>query len=158
LHFPTSDEALVNRYRRGDLIFNRAAQDLALGGIEGDALFEGDELAIGLYNAMMHLRAEDDIPEAEFQRFGDLREETVEAADEIWKSHDSLGNTLVTFIKNLSESEEEELFYIVVTVEDQASSTHSLLFSFPTNDSGLAERYRHGENMQAEEVVQEASH
>jgi hypothetical protein len=45
-----------------------------------------------------------------------------------------------------------------VTIEDTPSSSHALLFSFPTTDENLIGRYRHGENMQAEEVVQEASH
>jgi hypothetical protein len=35
---------------------------------------------------------------------------------------------------------------------------HSLLFSFPTSDTYLLDRYRQGENLQAEEVVQESSH
>lgn len=32
------------------------------------------------------------------------------------------------------------------------------MFSFPTNDESLVDRYRHGENLHAEEVVQESSH
>jgi len=156
LHFPTSDEALVERYRRGQMVFQRMMGDTPMGAIDGDALHEGDDLASGLYKAMLLLRADKDIPEEEFIDFADCREETLEDADEIWRSGDSLGNVLVSFIKEFSE--EDEFYYVVVTVEDAPSGSHALLFSFPTRDKGLVDRYRHGENLQAEEVVQESSH
>ena len=85
-----------------------------------------------------------------------MRFDALEDADEIWRSSDSLGNVLVSFIKEFGD--EEEFSYIVVTVEDAPSGSHALLFSFPTRDRGLVDRYRHGENLQAEEVVQESSH
>lgn len=156
LHFPTTDEDLVERYRRGQSVFQRANADVPLGAVEGDALYEGDELAIGLFKAMLLLRSDKDIPEDEFHAYGDCREETLEDADEIWRSGDSIGNVLVSFIKEYSE--EEEFAYVVVTVEDAPSGSHALLFSFPTRDRSLLDRYRHGENLQAEEVVQENSH
>jgi len=156
LHFPTSDEALVERYRRGHLVFRRPAHDVPMGAIDGDALHEGDDLATGLYRAMMLLRSERDLAEHDFLDYSDCREETLEDADEIWRNRDSLGNVLVSFIKEFSD--EEEFYYVVVTVEDAPSGSHALLFSFPTRDKGLVDRYRHGENLQAEEVVQESSH
>lgn len=156
LHFPTSDSALVERYRRGQLVFKRSSSDAPLGAISGDALHEGDELAIGLYKAMLLVRSEKDIPEDEFQIYAEHRELTLEDADEIWRSSDSLGNVLVSFIKEVGE--DEEFSYVVVTVEDEPSGSHALLFSFPSRDKGLVDRYRHGENLQAEEVVQESSH
>lgn len=156
LHFPTRDEALVERYRRGQLVFERSNSDMPVGSIDGDALHEGDELAIGLYKAMTLLRSEKDIPEEEFHMYAECRETTLEEADEIWRSSDSLGNVLVSFIKEFGD--EDEFSYVVVTVEDAPSGSHALLFSFPTRDKGLVDRYRHGENLQAEEVVQESSH
>jgi hypothetical protein len=156
LHFPTKKDALVERYRRGQLVFERSQSDIALGAIDGDALHEADELAEGLYGAMLRLRSEKDIPEEEFHNYADCRESTLEDADEIWRSSDSLGNVLVSFLKEFGE--ESEFMYIVVTVEDAPSGSHALLFSFPTRDKGLVDRYRHGENLQAEEVVQESSH
>lgn len=156
LHFPTTDEDLVERYRRGEMVFARANADVPQGAVEGDALFEGDELAMGLFKAMLMLRGDKDIPESEFHLYADCREETLEDGDEIWRSGDSLGNVLVSFIKEYSE--EEDFAYVVVTVEDAPSGSHALLFSFPTRDRGLLDRYRHGENLQAEEVVQENSH
>lgn len=156
LHFPTTDEQLIERYRRGQMVFQRLASDLPLGAIDGDALHEGDDLASGLYKAMHSLRSDKDIPEDDFHNYADCREETLEEADEIWRSGDSLGNVLVSFIKEFSE--DDEFYYVVVTVEDAPSGSHALLFSFPTRDKGLVDRYRHGENLQAEEVIQESSH
>ncbi|MBX3022037.1 MAG: peptidase [Bdellovibrionales bacterium] len=156
LHFPTTDNDLVERYRRGQMVFQRSNADVQLGAIEGDALHEGDDLAAGLFKAMLLLRSDKDIPEEEFHMFADCREETLEDADEIWRSGDTLGNVLVSFIKEFSE--DDEFAYVVVTVEDAPSGSHALLFSFPTRDKGLLDRYRHGENLQAEEVVQENSH
>ena len=78
-------------------------------------------------------------------------------ADEIWRTNDTMGNILVSFIKDFSDHD-RGLTYIVVTVEDTPSNSHALLFSFPTKDSALADRYRHGESLHADEVVQESSH
>lgn len=157
LHFPTNSEILVGEYRRGEKIFDRKMEGGVQGAVEGDALFEGDEFATGLYQAMMKLRQDSDIQENDFQDYAELREESIEEPDEIWRSNDTMGNVLVTFIKEYAE-DDEALFYIVITIEDLPSGSHALLFSFPTSDEGLVARYRHGENLQAEEVVQEASH
>jgi hypothetical protein len=156
LHFPTADGNLVERYRRGQMVFRRLHADSPMGAIDGDALFEGDDLAVGLYKAMLLLRSDKDIEEEDFHEYADCREEALEDADEIWRSGDSQGNVLVSFIKEFSE--DDEFYYVVVTVEDAPSGSHALLFSFPTRDKGLVDRYRHGENLQAEEVVQESSH
>ena len=160
LHFPTNDPDLVERYCQGEIIYDRSLQDIPLGAMEGDALSESDELALGLYSAMLMVRSDKDIPEQEFPEFYDFREVAVEDADEIWRTSDSMGNVLVYFIRDFPDETdaESELFYIVVTLEDQTSNSHALLFSFPTRDKNLLDRYRHGENLQAEEVVQESSH
>lgn len=156
LHFPTKDKKLAERYRRGQMVFQRSDADVPDGSIDGDALHEGDDLAVGLYKAMLSLRGDKDISENEFLDYAEFREATLEEADEIWRSSDSLGNVLVSFIKEFGD--EDEFSYVVVTVEDTPSGSHALLFSFPTRDSQLVDRYRHGENLQAEEVVQESSH
>lgn len=160
LHFPTRFDALCEHYRRGDLVYDKAREDVGPGGIEGDALSEGDELALGLYKAMLIVRNPSDLDETLFQNYAELREETIEEADEIWRNTTGSGYTLVTFIKDFSRAEEgaEPLFYLAVTLEDEGTNSHALLFSFPTGDETLADRYRHGENLQAEEVVQESSH
>jgi hypothetical protein len=194
LHFPSTDLDLVDRFRRSQLIYDRVLKEVEQGAVEGDALGEGDDLAVGLYRAMLTLRSETDIQEPDFKNYEQLREKTIEEPDEIWRSNDLDGNILVTFIRQFakpgdgaeigskfnielakdneadeaevdtaddaeaSEATGHELHYIVVTIEDTPSSSHALLFSFPTMDDILVGRYRHGENLQAEEVVQEASH
>lgn len=158
LHFPTRDVNLVHAYQRFEKIYDRALTQIPIGAQEGDALTEADELAVGLYTAMMKLRSDKDIPENEFPDYFEFREAALESADEIWRSSDSLGNTLVSFVKEYEDDNGQHFYYVVVTVEDEASNSHALLFAFPTQDAMLIERYRHGENLQAEEVVQEASH
>lgn len=159
LHFVTKDLDLVNKYRRGELIYDRAFEEVGFGALEGDALSEGDPLAMGLFIAMLKLRSDKDVAYDDFQKWGDeLREDTIENADEIWRNADLTGNQIVTFIKEFADHEVRDMHYIAVTQEDPASKVHSLLFSFPTSDEGLVDRYRHGENLQAEEVTQESSH
>jgi hypothetical protein len=158
LHFPSRDLTLVDHFRRGHLIYDRVLKEVEHGAVEGDALSEGDHLAVGLYRAMLTVRGEADVPEQKFREFESFRERTIEEADEIWRSVDLNGNVLVTFIKDFPETDRPDLHYVVVTIEDTPSSSHALLFSFPTVDISLVDRYRHGENLHAEEVVQEASH
>ena len=159
LHFPSRDIKLVDRFRRGELIYDRIAKEVEQGALEGDALSEGDPLAVGLYKAMLSLRSVSDIKEESFHDHDELREETIEEPDEIWRSTDLNGSVLVTFVKHFEdEGDTDGIWYIAVTVEDETSSSHALLFSFPTTDEALVDRYRHGENLQAEEVTQEASH
>ena len=124
---------------------------------EGDALGAGDELAVGLHQAMLKIRSDKDIPEADFVSFIDFREDTIQEPDEIWRTADLNGNILVNFIKDYSEGE-EILYYIAIAKEDKGSDTHYLLFAFPTNDKNLVERYRQGENLQSEESAAGESH
>lgn len=159
MHFPSRDLKLVDRFRRGELIYDRIMKEVEKGAVEGDALSEGDALAVGLYKAMLALRSAADVEEDAFHDFEEAREPTIEEPDEIWRSADT-GQTLVTFVKKFDDEtgDGEDFWYLAITVEDQASSSHALLFSFPTTDENLVDRYRHGENLQAEEVTQEASH
>ena len=63
LHFPTRDPMLVEKYREEQMIYDRYRREVPLGAMEGDALYEGDTLAAGLYRAMMMIRAKKDIHE-----------------------------------------------------------------------------------------------
>ncbi|HRO66585.1 MAG TPA: PBECR2 nuclease fold domain-containing protein [Pseudobdellovibrionaceae bacterium] len=157
-HFPTKSAELVDAYRRGELIYDLKYERVQGAAIEGDALSEGDPLAMGLYVSMLKVRSEKDIPEADFQKFADQREETIESPDEIWRKTDMDGNILVSFIREVPDHLVKELTYVAVAQEESEGGVHSLLFSFPTTDRTLVDRYRQGENLQAEEVVQENSH
>jgi hypothetical protein len=158
IHFPTRDTNLMHNYQRGELVYDKTYEQVSGGAIEGDALLEGDPLAMGLYQAMITVRGEKDILQDDFKNYADLREETIESADEIWRKNDLDGNVLVCFIKEFPDHETKELTYIAVTQEDETTSVHSLLFSFPTTDKTLVDRYRQGENLQADDVSQESSH
>lgn len=159
LHFVTKDLGIVEKYRRGDLVYDQAFEELGFGAIEGDALSDGDPLAMGLFLAMLKVRSEKDVEYDQFQALGlQLREATIEHADEIWRTNDLNGNALVTFIKEATDHEVKDLYYIAITQEDPSTNVHTLLFSFPTMDINLVDRYRRGENLQAEEVEQESSH
>ncbi len=157
-HFPTKGKEFFRSYRRGYKVYDRIFEKVIPGMIDGDALSDGDDLAVGLYLSMMKIRGEKDVAEDKFQELGNLREETLQGPDEIWRKTDMDGHVLVVFIKEFAEQEFTDLHYVAVTLEDPQSNTHSLLFTFPTNDESLLDRYRQGENLQADEVVQESSH
>lgn len=157
-HFPTKVPDVAAQYQRGEMVYSKRYEQVQPAVLEGDALGDGDPLAIGLYLSMAKVRSEKDIPEDDFKKYADLREDTIENPDEIWRKNDLDGNILVSFIREYPEHETKELTYVVVTQEDDNSNVHALLFSFPTTDKTLVDRYRQGENLQAEEVVQENSH
>ncbi|NUM57280.1 MAG: peptidase [Bdellovibrionaceae bacterium] len=157
-HFPTKYKETVDLFRVEDLIFNQDMEVKYYVGLDGDALSEDDEFSFGLANSMLKLRGEKDIPIKEFKNFVDLREDTIESPDEIWRKTDHDGNVLVTFIKEFPDAVMDANFYIAVTLEEENSEVHTLLFSFPTNDESLVDRYRQGENLQAEDVTQESAH
>ncbi len=157
-HFATRDEELIKNYERGELIFDQEFEMLKPGAIDGDALSDGEPFAMGLYAAMLKIRSESDIPQTKFVDYAKYREETIESADEIWKKNDMDANVLVTFIKEISDPEIGDLYYVAITLEEPTNQVHALLFSFPTTDESLVDRYRQGENLQAEEVSQESSH
>lgn len=156
MHFPTKNLKLVEEFKMGEMVFDLITKDVYPGAIDGDALSEGDTLAVGHYKAMLVVRNENDIPSSDFQKYSSLREDSIELADEIWRASDSYGQNIVTFIKH--HPDPENIYYLVVTLEDSESDSNILLFSFPTNDEALVERYRQGENLQADEIIQENSH
>jgi hypothetical protein len=158
-HFLTRSQSVIERYRKEHLAYSRKLEQISFGMLEGDALSEGDDLAVGLFSAMLKLRQGHDIPEDKFQAIGEaLRDQTIESADEIWRDQDSSGHVLVTFIRNFPDHEEGDLYYVVVTQQDPGTNVHSLLFSFPTLDESLVDRYRHGENLDSEGGEQDSAH
>lgn len=158
MNFPTKDLNLVEAFRRLEIVYHRKLEFIQFAAIEGDSLLEGDYLAIGLLESMLKVRGEKDIPSEKFQEYANLRESTIDQPDEIWRKVDTEGHILVTFIKEFPDQGVEDLHYMVVTEEDPDSQVNSLLFSFPTNDTSLVDRYRQGENLEAEEVATESSH
>lgn len=158
IHFPTKDLKVLEAFRETEIIFHRKLEAIQFAAIEGDSLLEGDYLAIGLLESMLKIRGEKDISTDRFQEFAECRESTISSPDEIWRKVDTEGHVLVTFIKEFPDMNIEDLHYIVVTEEDADSQVNSLLFSFPSSDTSLIDRYRQGENLEAEEVATESSH
>lgn len=156
LHFPVFDPAVVEKYKRGIKIFDRATGGATQYEETVDALSEGDEFAVGLYQAMLKLRSNKDIPEEEFSRYLVHREKTIEEPDEVWKFTDSQGHVIVRFIKQIMD--EDGAVYIVTTLEEEASESQYLLFSFPTTDQNLVDRFRQGESLEAVSYTREESH
>lgn len=156
LHFATTDLNLVKKYQRGEKIYDQNSQAIQSDEETVDALTEGDELAVGLYRAMLKLRNQTDIPETEFSNYIKHREETIEDPDEIWRKIDSEGRVLVSFVKSIEDG--GDVKYIVVTTEDEASESQYLLFSFPTKDQNLVDRYKQGESLDATSYSREESH
>ena len=152
------DLKLVEIFRQNEIIFHRKLEKIQFAAIEGDSLLEGDYLAIGLLESMLKIRGDKDIPTDQFQDYAECREATINSPDEIWRKVDTEGHVLVTFIQEFEDMGVEDLHYIVVTEEDTDSQVNSLLFSFPTSDITLVDRYRQGENLEAEEVATESSH
>jgi len=159
LHFPTNDIKLIEQYRRGKLIYSRSQSEIEVDASDEDALAEGDELAKGHFESMLKVRSPKDIAESEFSNYLTYRQETIEDADEMWRHSDLEGNTFVHFLKDFEQENEKTIFtYIVVTIEDVVSGSHFILFSFPTNDPQLAERYRQGEMLNSETPQKQESH
>lgn len=158
MHFPTKDMKMLEAFRKEEVIYHRKLEAIQFAAIEGDSLLEGDYLAIGLLESMLKIRSDKDISTDRFQEFAECREATINSPDEIWRKVDSTGHVLVAFIKEFNDMGIEDLHYIVMTEEDSEAQVNSLLFSFPTNDISLVDRYRQGENLEAEEVATESSH
>ena len=149
---------MLEAFRQNEIVFHKKLEAIQFAAIDGDSLLEGDYLAIGLLESMLKVRGDKDIPTDKFKDFSECRESTIDSPDEIWRKVDSTGHILVTFIKEFTDMGVADLHYIVVTEEDTEAQVNSLLFSFPTSDTTLVDRYRQGENLEAEEVATESSH
>ena len=159
LHFPTRTAEVVEHYRRGRLIYDRTQAEIEVDAEGEDALEEGDELAREMFEAMLRVRQSTDIPELDFPAYLKYRTETISDSDEMWRSADLMGNTVVAFIKDFPrEDEESDFTYVVITTEDPLSDSFFVLFSFPTVDSSLVERYRRGQNLHADGLVRRPAH
>jgi hypothetical protein len=158
VQFATRDSELLESFREKEIIYHRKLEAIQFAAIDGDSLLEGDYLAIGLLESMMKVRSDKDIGRDDFQKYAEFRDQVINEPDEIWRKVGSDGQVLVTFISDVSENSMSDLHYVVVTEEDQNTQVHSLLFSFPTIDEALLDRYRQGENLEAEEVSTESSH
>jgi hypothetical protein len=155
--FVTRNAAMVNCYRRGERVEwanpdrqegrQKTNDDInvirMLGPTDGLATdWTEDET---LRAQMVQGRKADDIPQTDFELYQSCLEETLEAPDEVW-SIDTPGKKplrLYHFLRYYPE-EQPGVWYIIVARETDEDDQIELLDAFPTLDSELVERYRHG--------------
>jgi hypothetical protein len=141
IHFPTRDTKLVEQYRRGELIFDESSSEETS---DEPDLMEEEGIGFELYSEMIEHRSDNDIDEEEFPRFISLRQPTIESPEEVWRNVDEEGNAILTFIAH-HNFESQIIAYVAVTLEDEVSQETIPIFSFPTVDTKLLERFRTGE-------------
>lgn len=168
LAFPTKSVTLVDLYRRGERVEwvkprqveGEHPQNLSLSEGAGDGSQDGTEQKAPIIDGLADEwteeetlraelsshRAQDDIPEADFENYQACLEESLESPDEVWslnvKGKGPL--RLYHFLKNYQEKE-ESFWYVVVARETDQEDEIELLDAFPTRDMHLVERYRQGD-------------
>ena len=139
LHFPTRDRNLVEKYRRGELVFDGESEEE-----DFDDEVTETNIAIELYNEMLENRSEVDIDPDDFSAYADLKLPTVDRPEEIWRRIDDSGNTFIIYISHF-QREAEQVAFVVVAVEDELTDSAVPIFGFPTLDQKLLDRFRQGE-------------
>lgn len=145
LSFPTRDKKLVEEFRRGERVERLPASE-ELAEPEVSPMLSEDFLARqgnAIEEEMLRHRSKNDIPAEDFEEYGHYLEQTIENPDEVWELQDDSGSTLLTLIAQ----QEESLFYLVICTSEQGSEGQEswrVIYSFPTNDQALVQRYRRG--------------
>ncbi len=145
IHFPTRDVNLVQKYRRGQLVYDSFENEVDEEDKVGN--LSDDHIAIGLYTELIENHSESDIDIEDYPNYTDLRIPTLDKPQEVWKQIDDEGNTFLVFIAH-HPREPEEVAYVVVAIEDELTSDIIPVFSFPTLDQKLLDRFRTGEQIQ----------
>lgn len=147
LSFPTRDKKLVEEFRRGEKIELTESPEEVVAEPEVSPHVTEDFLAKqgnAIEEEMLRYRGANDIPKAEFDEYAHLLEQTIENPDEVWELQDAGdANTLLTLISQ----QEENLHYVVICTYDQKQENQEswrVIYSFPTNDPSLVQRYRRG--------------
>ncbi len=151
LAFPTKNAAMVNHYRRGERVEwvkppaqpNRIAPNTQESAPATDGLADSWTDAETLRAEVNQFRREDDIPESEFPLYESCLEETLEAPDELWTIESEEEFRVYHFIRYYPEEQPGSWFVIVARETDDPEQLE-ILDSFPTKDSELVERFRHG--------------
>jgi len=151
LSFPTRDKKMVEAFRRGkQLELTEEEEEAKVSETEiTDALKESFLAKQGnaIEEEMFRYRADTDIPRTEFDEHSHLLEETIENPDEVWELQDEKNNTILTLINQ----QDEQLHYVVICTLDvsgtegaQGQESWRVIYSFPTNDQALVQRYCRG--------------
>lgn len=149
LSLPTRDRKMVEAFRRGkQLEINSQEKEVASAQEKdmSEALKETflSKQGNAIEEEMLRYRSKTDIPPGDFDDYTHLLEETIENPDEVWELQDEKNNTLLTLINQ----QDEQLHYVVICTQDQGSGegqeSWRVIYSFPTNDPALVQRYRRG--------------
>lgn len=145
LSFPTRDKKLVEEFRKGQQIELQDETD-APAEPEADPVLQEDFLAKqgnAIEEEMLRHRRATDVPKDEFEEYSHLLDHTIENPDEVWELQDEGENTLLTLISQ----QDDKLHYVVICVQEQNAENQEawkVIYSFPTNDPALVQRYRRG--------------
>jgi hypothetical protein len=147
LAFPTRDRKLSDEYRRGKKLdmspLNEEVESVqpeARGALEEELLSNQSN---AVEEEMLRWRSKDDISVDEFDDYAHLLDESIESPNEVWELQDAQGATLLSMITQ----HDDGVTYIVICRNDQKSEAQEswqVLYSFPTKDAKLVERYRRG--------------
>jgi hypothetical protein len=148
LSFPTRDKKLVEDFRRGQRVEIQEAAEEQIAEPEVSSVIAEDFLARqgnAIEEDMLRHRGTKDIPPSEFEEYAHLLDQTIENPDEVWELQDDGDNTLLTLIAQA----EENVHYVVICTYDQGEGegdreSWRVVYSFPTNDPALVQRYRRG--------------
>jgi hypothetical protein len=145
LSFPTRDKKLAEEFRRGEKL-ELKEEDEEASEPEVSPVLAEDFLARqgnAIEEDMLRHRAHDDVPQAEFEEFVHLVDQTIENPDEVWELQDEGDNPLLTLISQ----HEESLHYVVICTFDASQGQESwrVIYSFPSRDPALVQRYRRGQ-------------
>jgi len=145
LSFPTRDKKMVEEFRRGQKVEVQESED-ASPEPEVSSVLTEDFLAKqgnAIEEEMMRHRNPQDIPKKDFDEHAHLLDQTIESPDEVWELQDAGDNTQLTLLSQHAE----HLHYIVICAADQNAENQEswrVIYSFPTNDPAMVQRYRRG--------------
>ena len=146
MSFPSRDKKLVEEFRKGEKVEISQAESESSTEPEVSPILAEDFLAKqgnAIEEEMLRYRNAADIPKKEFEDYTHLVEQTIESPDEVWELQDDANNTLLTLITQ----QDENLAYVVICAFDhtqEAQESWRVVYSFPTNDASLVQRYRRG--------------
>ncbi|MCO5141540.1 MAG: PBECR2 nuclease fold domain-containing protein [Oligoflexia bacterium] len=148
LSFPTKDKRILEEFRIGTRVELETSEEEALSQETAvSSLLASDYVSNqgdAIQDEMMAFRSQDDIPKEEFEDYQHLLEQTIEGPDEVWELLDPEGNTLLTLI---SQADENVSYVVICTLdeaEDGQQESWRVVYSFPTKDPALVQRYRRG--------------
>ncbi len=146
--FPTRNVAMVNLYRKGEIVQwkqnPRGAGDRAENTELIDGLAESWGAEDGYRAELSSKRKEDDIPPEDFKQYQGCMEETLEGPDEVWSVEAEKELKIYHFIRHYPDLDHGIWFLIVAKETEEDDEQIEIIEAFPTRDFGLVSLYRRG--------------